>query len=365
MRMRIFCLVLIFVTSLCFGATKELIDAVKCSCVPDIQHLIEQGAVLTAPVCEVAGKRDAVAQYLHLYLKNFVERYRREQVVVGLSRAEVYTCLSALLLHVRDVHLTRSLLLLGARIDYKDGMGNTALSYALSDPEQEQKARVLAHERENIYEQLVAHVQQKTLTKEFLHEYFSGINRLSIDRPYAQLEWRTVLMCAVMQNYYEGVLLLLNSGAAGLNEALLLALHRSDKKIIQLLINRGARLRAIPGALRIVVTYNPYALTITRWLAPLVYKHERNHALLDACLKGDLALVELLIRQRASLYYDDEHGVTPLYAAVIGHNLAVVKTIAAHKNMKLTSEQLDFAKTFFPQAYEFLISTNRVKTSNR
>jgi hypothetical protein len=170
--------------------------------------------------------------------------------------------------------------------------------------------------------------------------------------------WRTALFVAVARNYVKGVLLLLRYGAKGVQYALWLAIRSAGKKIIQILCAHGARLWEIPGTLQTVVTSNKHAEDIVPWLAPLASQCDRNDTLIAACLKADGRIFEQLTRAGASLYYQDQQGITPLYAAVLGHNLTLVKTIAVHKKQRLTRDQLLLAKTFFPDAYALLGSVD-------
>jgi len=350
--------VVIFLTLTVIGSVAaELEHAVQYEPVERVQQLLRSGVPLTANACVLAGFRDAVARYFFLYIREAIERSWRGESIQVMTSADAYQCLDALLVHTADVALVRTLLLAGARVGYKDMQGNTALLSAQQAGYREKEA-LLRHQAEDVYAQLLMRVQNETLTEDFLRTHFVGLNKLNINRPYQEVGWRTALFVAVMRNYVKGVLLLLRYGAKGVQYALWLAIQRASKKIIQALCEHGARLWAIPGALQTVVTSNKHAENIVPWLAPLVSPRDRKDALIAACLKADECLFAQLTRAGASLYYQDKQGVTPLYAAVLGHNLSLVKTIAAHKKQQLTRDQLLRAKTFFPDAYTLLASSD-------
>ena len=291
-------LVLVFVFFFgCFFARElTLEDAVQHAPVLAIQQLIADGQIPTARVCELASKRMAVAHYLFSYLEDQItQEYRGYKI--PFSRQELYTCLSALMVHADDVHFVRKLLLFGAHAEYHDVIGNTAYFntayfYAVQQ-DRPDKARVLAHEDSQIYAQLLQQVQQKKLDELWLEKNFHGLNRLNINRPYAELSWQPVIIQAVANNDYETTRLLLVSGATHQQAALKIALRGGSKQLIQLLMRHGACVSALDDALSLVTGYNPQAHEIIPWLSSFYGK--RMHDRLSTATKKALCPIDLKV----------------------------------------------------------------------
>jgi ankyrin repeat protein len=265
--------------------------AIEHSSIATVQHLIDDGAVLTPELCERAGARDALAHYIFDYLTRLTYALRRDVPVRlpqhinrAFSRQDIYTCMSALMLHVIDIHLVRELLLNGADVRYQDRDGHTALFYAQRS-DRPDLTRVLIHEDPVVYDQLLQHVQQHTLSESWLYAHFKGLNRMNINRPFSELGWRPVLLFAVENNDYEATRLLLAVDALHRQEALKLALQHGSKKLIRLLMRRGACVSAIEDALSYVRSYNPNADEIIPWLSSF-YSQRRVAALSTATKKA-------------------------------------------------------------------------------
>ncbi len=362
MGLRTFTLLFLFLFAACVQAHEKILPlehAIMYEPVSRVQQLLRAGEQLTVRACEYAGVRTPIVQLLYAYFRQAIDCYRAGAVLardtqINLSREQVHEFLNILLLHANDVHDVRELLLLGADASYVDTAGHNALFYARQRGH-EDTVRILEHENKKIYERLLEYVQEKKLTKDFLETYFNGLNRLSINRAYAELDWHSVLYLAVQQDYYEGVKLLLAFDALGTQEVLSLALRCAGKKVIRLLIDYGARLYRIPDFLSVIVRENLQAPEIVKWLAPITSYDQRNCALITACLCANESLVQLLLAHGASAVYEDDNGVSALLAAIVGHNLSVVRCILGHNHTALTDSQREITKTLFPAAYEMLI----------
>ncbi len=300
-----------------------------------MQQLMIAGAQLTVPLCRRAPELYPVFYYLLRIFKpiKFGNQYDGDNCF-GLTRARVDECLDNMLLHVIDDRELVQLLEMGAHVEFRDELGKTALDYAVENCHWKIAAILLGHgspearnyalsgackelgqattlERtfacantaqllrqrvpvDSVYRELLVHIQHKTLTPEFLGTYFVGLNRLNINRTYSSHGGADALFFAVQAGDYDTILWLLVYGARPHLKALAWALEHSPKRIVRLLVSRGARLFRIKDFLTRVIMHNPDACEIVAWLAPLVGRQQRNQALRLAKQRGCLEMVEAL-----------------------------------------------------------------------
>lgn len=323
----LFVVISVFVSTGAHEST-PLENAIQFEPVSKIQDLIKQGAPITAKACELAGGRSAVRDYF-----------------MNIQVPSV--CLSALMLHADSVYDVRKLLHRGADVQYRDEHGHDARWYA-HEHHHKRKQAVLEHEQPVIYQQLCLRTHDKQLDASFLRAHFTGLNRLSIDHACDQ-QGTSVLQQAVRENYYDGVRLLLDYGATGVQSALAIALVHGDKNLIILLMHRGGRLARVDDPLGIVMRENKHAHELVPWLAPLVGGRVRKRALLQACIQGDVHSAQAIFDAGAAMTYRDEYGTTPLFAALMSHDKNMVTWVLAQGGtVKLTDEQCTFAQRYFP-----------------
>lgn len=315
--------------------------AARESTVEIFKQLLCAGAHITNAVCEYAPqKHDLFFFLIHLFEPLYVGSLVDGNNAYSLTSAQAHACLNRMLLHVRDEHELRRLLQLGADTAYRDEQGWSALDYALVDGRwrivtilraqgaQPAQAQAIAQAQEllqssvdqtkgdnsmralraaygdyalqDTYEQFIEHIKRATLTKAFVKKYFTGINKLNINRQFAQHENNDALLLALRTGNVKTVSILLRYGAHVHQAALVYSLQHCSKEMVRLLLAHGAHLSWVPRPLEhIMKHHNPHAQELIAWLAPHTMRVRRNQALCYAQEHGYDGIVQILEENKA------------------------------------------------------------------
>lgn len=305
-----------------------------------VKQLLLSGASITPLMCQFAPQNNDLFHFLiHLFKPFYLINARDGDNPYRLTSALVHDCVNRMLLYAQDEHKLMDLIKLGADVSYRDEQGWSALDHALArcqwrlvtilrsqgaqptTPQVVQRAqeglyndthclksddcpralRAVHGEftRAGLYEQFVQHVQHDTLTEDFLRCYFTGINKLSINRPFAEHQYLDALSLAVQADHYRAAQLLVRFGARVHRDVLAYALDHCSKKMIRLLLEHGARLHWVARPLERIIEYNPNARELVPWLAPQTMRIARNQALRFAQRHGLIEIAELLKKAQA------------------------------------------------------------------
>jgi len=369
--------------------------AVKDGTVPVVRCLLENGASLTPKACRLASKRYDMFNFFSDTVGKIRFGDRNDgNNLFNLSRSDVDVCLENMLLTVSSPKDLQDLLSRGARTDYRDEKNEIALDYAVNSC-YEKNAKILlsqgspspqkdnikqlrercektfsgmpnrccktvdvivnAKPNDSIYAQFLDDVKNGKLTVGFLKKHFSGINRLDINRTFVEVQNEDALTLAVRHCYCDVAKLLLKYDARVSRYTFGIALQKCSKKMLRLLMDHGALLKHAVKPFEIIIQYNPYAESIIKWLAPIISYHDRQIAVLFACLKGHTKIAEILLNNGASIRGIGDHSQTPLWNAILSQQLDMVKFIIDNGGRtKLTGEQLRYVKKFFPAAYDLV-----------
>jgi len=375
--------------------TEPLIIAVRDGTVPIVRNLLQKGARLTPEACRLASKRlDMFNFFADTIGKIRLGDYKDDANLLNLSRRDVDMCLENMLLTVLNPKDLQDLLKRGARTDYRDEQGETALDYAVkhcfdrnakillsqgSPPAKKSNIKQLRMKCEQtitgmpndccktfnvvintksddlVYQQFIDLVKDNKLSSEFLERYFAGLNRLDINRTFIDRNNENALVLAVRFCHFKTTKLLLEYGASTVQYAFAIALKECPKKMLRLLMDHGAKLHSIVRPLELIIQYNPDSESIITWLVPIVSYHDRQQALLFACLKAKKGIVKILLDHGVNINDEGEYGQTPLWNAMLSQDLEMVQFVLDHgSRIKLTNEQLQYMKKFFPAAYNLV-----------
>ena len=375
--------------------TIPLETAVANGTVPMARALLEKGVPLSPQVCRLASQNEAMLKFFDELIYDIkLGGMRDKKNKFMFSRSDVDMCLENMLLTVETTKDLQRVLELGARTDYRDEAGDTALDYAVQAC-RDQNAKILlsqaspeprkesfeaalkkceddlsgmpnsccrtvdviltGEDRSSAYQHLVNLIKHHDLDVNFLKENFSGLNRLDINRVFKALHNEDALAFAVRHGNYDTVKLLLKFGASNVQHALAIALKLGTQEMIRLLLDYGAKLCRADKPLLQIIQFNPQADQLIAWLAPDVSKRTRQEALVFACLQGNVSIAEILVAHGANINNPDKKGAYPLWNALLSQKKEMVKWLVDHgvKN-ELTREQMDYVKTFFPQGYQLV-----------
>jgi len=369
--------------------------AVLSSTAPIVRHLMQFGAELTARVCRLASHRyDMTMFFMETVGEIKLGSQRDGNNSFQIARPKVDACLNNMLMDVRSSREAQDIIELGACTNYCDADGKTAVDYSaqrcqaqktkvllsqgapfvkkeivdevnhrcsttkkkLPDPCCD-TARVLVNQSSNIghYKELLDRVGNGTLTVEFLKEHFSGLNALDINRTFVDHGDFDALSLATSRCDAHAVSLLLKYGASSIRNAFVIALKNCPKDVLRSLIAYGAKLLQVSKPLDLIIQSNPHAEEIVGWIARMLPKIDRRHALLTACLKGNVSVAHTLLDLGARIDFEDVHGRTPLWNALLSQKKEMVQFVLDHGgDYELKPGQLSFVKKFFPTGYELL-----------
>lgn len=369
--------------------------AVQYGTVPTVRYLLEHGVIMTKQACRLASKRtDMFRFFADTIGKIKLSDKKGIKNNLNISRAQVDTCLENMLLTVENPVDLQDLLKRGAHTDYRDEQQEIALDYAVkscrdkntkilisqgSPAAQKENIKVAREKCENdksplvkdccktfdvvintktdddIYPNFVKLVKNNSLSEDFLKHHFAGINKLDINRTFSELNNEDALSLAVRQCYYDATSLLLKYGANTLDYVFPIALKKCPKEMVRLLLDNGAKLHRVVRPLELIIQYNPDAENIIAWLAPIVSGHQRQQALLLACLKGKKGIAAILLDNQVDINFEGEHGQTPLWNALLSHDEAMVKFILERGvRTTITPEQRRYMQKFFPAGYQLV-----------
>lgn len=315
--------------------------AARESTIEIFKHVLRAGAHITHAVCEYAPKKHDLFFFLiRLFEPLYVGSVFDGNNAYNLTSAQAHTCLNRMLLHVADEHELDRLLKFGADPAYRDEQGWAALDYALAEGrwrlvtilrsqgaqpatshaiEQAQlllqsgidqikgddcmralRAAYGEYALKDTYNQFIEHINKATLTKAFLKKYFTGINKLHINRSFAQRDNQDALLLALCTHQVKTVRLLLCYGAHVHPAAFIYALQHCSKEMVRLLIEHGAHLSWVQRPLEFIMEqHNPHAQELIAWLAPQTMRVRRNQALCYAQDHGYTAIAQILEDNKA------------------------------------------------------------------
>lgn len=327
--------------------------AVDHASVPIVKYLLSHGATLSPTACQNAMYHTAMAKFfMHIFKK-----YRLGSIYDGnncffMTRAQVDLCLNNMLLNVQTESQLIELLNLGAHANYTDQHKKNSLDYA-QQHEKRKFAKILRTQGtgpDNIDQQLFSAIKNNTLTGEFLKKYFTGINRRNINRVFTDYGAVDALAYAVNECNEQAVQLLLKYGAHNKRNALIIALKKCPKSMLQLLVQHKILLGTIPHPLELIIQYNPDAPAIIDWLASRIMRIERHKTLLFACVQGNEKIAQILVHHGADVNFHDHAQRSPLFNALVSRNTELAQWLLANgaKN-KFTKAQNNFVQAYLPK----------------
>ncbi|MCL4380116.1 hypothetical protein M1466_01305 [Candidatus Dependentiae bacterium] len=123
--------------------------------------------------------------------------------------------------------------------------------------------------RAGVYDELVRRIQNHTLDKKFLCNYFAGRYPLNINRLFPAYAWSDALSLATATNDLLMVTLLWQFGARHCQQALLVALQKADASMVEWLITRTTARLCKVDTIASLVQGNPYRRQLIPYLQRL------------------------------------------------------------------------------------------------